>query len=386
MKNVLKKRMRNAINKRNLPEVNNFRIAIGKMVADMNKKSNYPNVKVVERVGKKRRIRTIKDFESPSPKGTYIEVKSGGQVLLQRVVAKTAQKPRQVVKQKLKIVSVQKKAVNFKPLVEFGVKSLSATVIKNTLISKQTFGIISKQGQLVKVLGDSAPDLKVFQSVGQASRVNVASAVMSNVRSKTRVRSRLKTKQVTKKKPPVRVKLDKKKNTRKLNKKVMTYGFVVKKRGRIVRLKMPPMTLRDSWDFGSYKLDRQLLRTGKLIPVGMNNIVAKLGKNVAGYYGKNSKKFRRVRIKKGKALGLVRTLIEKNRYIRDTPSEKRALKILRKRAKLKKPKTSKRKPSKKKTTKRVMAKKKLPTTNQLKVKKRALLLKRKRMLNKLKKR
>ncbi len=150
---------------------------------------------------------------------------------------------------------------------------------------------------------------------------------------------------------------------------------MIKKKGRMVRLNLPPLTLRDAWDVGAFKLDHQLQRTGRLIPVGINDVVAKLPKSVAGYYGKNDRKFRRVRIKKGKVLSLERTIIEKKKYIGDTASELRALKSARKRVSSNVRKKSMR-----------ISTKKQPTLNQLKDRKRALISKRRIMLNKLKRR
>lgn len=182
------------------------------------------------------------------------------------------------------------------------------------------------------------------------------------------------------KKPPIiPIKLKKKRNTRTLSKKVMGYAFMVKREGKLVKLKLPPLTLRDAWDVGSYRLDHQLQRTGRLVATGMVDEVAKISKSVKGYYGKNQKKFRRVRIKKGKVLSLDRTIIEKKKYIGDTASELKKLHQSRK-------KVVKRKEKKVKTVKRVSASKKLLTLNQLKSKKVALISKRKRMINKLKNR
>ena len=82
-------------------------------------------------------------------------------------------------------------------------------------------------------------------------------------------------------------------------------------------------------------------------------------------------------IRKKKAYTLVRTIIEKNKYISDTKGEKLAL--------AKKRATSKRKTTKRKTVKRKVSNKKVTTLNNLKSKKKELLLKRKKMINKLKK-
>lgn len=331
MKNVLKKRMRKAINKGNLPEINNFRIEVGKIVVDMNRKASNPNIKIRRTTGKDRTIRTIKDFESPSPKGTYKEVKVGNQVMLQEVkqVQRTKQVQIQRPVQRYKIVSVQKKNISLAPLMKFGVASLSGSVLANMQNSKQGFTTIPNQKSLMGVLNDSRQDFIVLQSVaqGMSPKMNVASAVAQAVNSKTRVRARLKTTQVlkTKKKPLVRFKLKKKKNTRKLSKPVMGYAFIVKKYGRNVRLKIPPLTLRDVWDAGSYNLDNTLQRTGRVVPLGMVSEVARLPKGIAGYYGRKSIKFRRSRIKKGKAYSLERTIIEKKKYVGDTAGEIRAL-------------------------------------------------------------
>ena len=168
-------------------------------------------------------------------------------------------------------------------------------------------------------------------------------------------------------------KIDKTK-TRKLGKKIMGYSFVIKTGNKSSRMRLPPLTLKDALNVGAKYLDNRLKRSGEVVPTGMVNVVARLPSNTVNYYNKNKKKIRTVRIRKGKALTLQRTIIEKNKYISDTKGEKLALKKER----------AKRKPSKRKPTKRKISRKKLPTLSNLKTTKQRLLSKRKRMVNKLK--
>ena len=330
MKNVLKKRMRNAIKTNNKQEIKHFGESIKKLMNDMNKKSNRPDIKVSEIVKDpktnkpSRRIRTIKDFETPMPKGTYQEVKVGDTVLLQKVKTKQVQKA--------KVISVQKEIVSLAPIVKYASISLSMSALKNIQRSRQAFVPLTTQASLSKVLQGSGQDFTVLSDVAQASKQTLSPKIIQAVNSKSRTLLKQPVRQITKtkkKKPVIKIK-KKERNTRKLSRKVMTYGFVIKKGGRVVKLNIPPMTLQDAWDVGSKKLDFDLQRTGKLIPLGKNNVVAKLSKGVGGYYKRNSKKFRRFRKKKGKIYSLERTIIEKKKYIGDTKSEIRQLKKSRK--------------------------------------------------------
>ena len=358
-KNTIKKRISWAIKRGDVTEINKFKASIRKIIRDMNKPSKSPVIKVIQKGKKTRSVRTIKDFKPEAPKGKYVEVKSGQQVLLEEV--KQVQRIRQVQKliqkpQVFIIMSVQKQSISLAPLLQFGVFSLSALAFKT--LQKQQQKLKSGQAlstkQIARVIQDSAQDFKVLQSVAQdvSPRLKVAQRVAQDVASRLKTRQRLVTKQVTKKPPVIPRKIKKPKNIRTLPKKVMTYAFIVKKSGKNVRLKIPPMTLRDSWDVGAFRLDHDLQRTGTLIPVGMTKKVAVISKKIKGYYGKHQKKFRRFRIKKGKKFTLKRTIIEKKKYVGDLRSEQIALKRARASAKRRGKTTRRKAPVKRKGNKR----------------------------------
>ena len=368
-KNIMKKRLAKAINTGDKKRILDFELKINKMINDMNKVGNNPTVKIIEKGSKPRIFRTIRDFTPETPKGRYVEVRRGQQMLVQevKVVQKAIQKPKVYI-----IQNVAKKPFSFTPLVNWGIDSFSAQVIKtinkDKIKQKLRSGQVLSAKQISKVLQDSAQDFKVLQVVSQSisPRLNVAQRVAQDVKSRLRSGQKLKTKQVTKKKKVfIKRKIKKPKKTRTLSKSVMTYAFVVKKSGRNVRLKIPPMTLRDSWDVGSFRLDHDLQQTGTLIPVGMRNVVAKVSKSVKGYYGKHKKKFRRFRVKKGKRFTLKRTIIEKRKYINDLKSERIALKKARARKR-----KIKRSPIKRRTKKRRQPQRRTKTTKTKRRKKR----------------
>ncbi len=335
-KNVVKKRISWAIKRGDVTEINKFKVAVRKIIQDINKPAKAPTVRIVKKGT--RSYKTIKDFKPEVTKGQYVEVKRGQQVLLQEV--KQVQRVKQVQKliqkqiqkpQVFVIQSVQKQSISLLPLLRFSVVSLSALAFGTLQKQQQKLkgGQVMSVKQISKVLQDSGQDFKILQDVAQtvSPKLDVAQVIKQDVASKQKFRPRLKTKQITKKKkvPTPRRKIEKPKNIRTLPKKVMTYAFMVKKFGKNVKLKIPPLTLQDAWNIGAYRLDHDLQRTGTLIPVGMTNKVAVISKNIKGYYGKHKKKFRRFRVKKGKKFTLERTIIEKRKYIGDLKSERIAL-------------------------------------------------------------
>lgn len=365
-KNVIKKRFEAAIKSGNKAEINKFKETFRNIIKETNKPSKAPTIKVVEKGSKK--IQIIKDFQPEAPKGQYREIKVGNQVMLQEVkqvqkqIQKQVQKQvtkqvqRQVQKQTFVILSVQKQSINLVPLLRLAVTSLSALAFVNLQKQVQKSGKAVTTAQASKVLQSSAQDFKVLQATAQAisPKLDVMQAIKSAMASKqkSRQRPRLKTKQVQKKKkvsvPKIR---DKKKTTRTLAKPVMTYGFVIKKSGKQVRLRIPPLQLSDAWDIGAKKLDFDLQRTGRLIPLGKSRVVAVIPSSTKNYYAKHSKKFRRFRQKKGKRYTLERTIIEKKKYVGDKKSEIRALSIEKARKKRKTPTKKKSKVTKKKKRK-----------------------------------
>lgn len=326
LKNIIKKRVRKAIKSGDKKELDNFKIAFQKLMRDMKKTSSNPNVKVVEKIGKIKRIRTIKDFDIPKPKGTYIEVKVGDQVLLQKVEAKVKDRVKKKTVQKLKIVQVQKKKLNIKPLLEFGIKSVSVYAFRNILNTKQQFGKISNQSQFLRILKDSKQDIKVIQDVASVitPKSNVASVITSKIKSLQK--ANLKT--IQRKKIIAAPKIPKKFITKKLSKSQQTYHVITKKRGKLVRLYPSSLTIGGARDYLAYSIDNNLTKSAWLVPSSKSKNVRSPPKNIQGYYSKVSKKLRPYKIRYGRKKLLLNGYIEKRKYFQDTKGEKLQVKRL----------------------------------------------------------
>jgi len=363
MKNILKKRMRKAIKSGNREEIRKFGLAVKQVLANMEKKSSQPTVKYKMKPfaepgkpkPKKFQIKTIPEFETTTPKGTFVEVRSGSTVLLQEVKTKQVQK--------VKVISVQKKAVDLKPLVKFGVASLSGQILVTMQKSKQPMAKISGQAGALKFLQDSKQDFRVLNDVAQATKTAFTPAIIQTVNSKIRPRVPTKPrppKAPTKKKKPVRLRLPRAKPTPKKVKKLLGFNVSVKKGSRFMKQNSLPLRLQDAKDLMAYVLDTTPSRTGKIIPVGLVSRVGIIRKNISGYFSKNRRKFRTFRRKDKRKILLVFVWIEKRKYAIDTPREKRLLRRAprRKRKKVARKKPVKRSPVKRRPTKKKPAKKK----------------------------
>lgn len=163
------------------------------------------------------------------------------------------------------------------------------------------------------------------------------------------------------KRPPAKLILPKVK-TKKLKKAVMTYKVLIKKRGKFVRVKTPPLRLNDSRDVLAYQVDKSLARTAKIVPIGKGKTIGVLTKSVKGYFLRKRKKLRSFKIRKGVKKRLTKGYIEKKKYVGDTRSEQRQLQIARAKkrpVKKKKPKKRVLKKIKKSLKKKKSTKKKL---------------------------
>ena len=328
MKNLLKKRMKIAIKRNDMVEINRFRDEVRKIIYDMNKRTNSPDVKVIEKIGSNKRIRTIKDFEPESPKGTYTEVKVGNQVQLQLQEVKTKVRGKmqgQMQKQKMKVISVARKRISIRPLIMFGIKSLSASAIRNMQKSRQGVYKISNQAQLLKTLQDSGQDLRILQIVSQdiMSSSAIASAVAQDVNSKIKSKLKPGLKQIyekNKKIPKFKTRINFSKKT--LSKSQPTYYVVEKVRGKLKKLYPKPLTLKDARDYAVYSIDNKLSKTAFFVPLGKSKIVIMPPKQIQNYASRNSYKVRPYRIRMGKKKQLVNGFIEKRKYFQDTRGEK----------------------------------------------------------------
>ena len=355
LKNLIKKRLRRAIKSGDRIELRKFSGSIKKIIDEMNRPINNPVVRVIEKTGKPRRFRTIRDFKPETPKGRYVEVKSGQQVLLQQV--KQVQKAKVVQRlaqqeQVFVIQSVAKKSISLSPLVKFAIDSIFTVTLKSLLKIKPN----QRTRQISKTLQASAQDFKTLQAAALAfgPRLNVAQAVAQRLRSGTRTRQKKKVKQVEKKKPTIRPRIPKKFSRKTLSRSVPVFFVKVKRRGRIVSLNPRPLTMGDARDFLAYRIDLRLSRSAWFEPMGKSKKVISIPAKMKGYFSKVRHKLRPFKIKVGKKKAIRNGYIEKSRFGLDKNREVRELALARKKARAKR-KSLKRKPTKRKQTKKKVA-------------------------------
>jgi hypothetical protein len=338
MKNVLKKKMARAIKNKDYKTINEFKEAVFNLVKELNKKKNKFEVKGVEAVVDKnnniikttKRIKTIKDFNVDSPKGKYVEVKSGDKVLLQKVKTKQISRTKNglktkdiiankvfIIKQvKLPIMSISQLASLL------SISALSAGSLTGTRTATKT-----RTGLATKTMTRTATKPKTMTRTGLATKTMTRTAILQAVKTKEKQRTdtKLKKDNANKKKGMIIFNEINKLKTKTLSKSVMTYGVMIKKSGKLTKLNLPPLSEESARDIISYNLDNRLVRTGKIIRIGKRNKIAILPQKVSGYYRKHKNKLRQYKIKNKRAKPIEGTYIEKTKYIQDTRGEKREL-------------------------------------------------------------
>ena len=335
MKNALKKGMARAIKNKDYKTINNFKQAVLRLSKELDKKKNTFKVKGSEAVVDKnnkvvkraRTIKTIKDFEVKAPEGKYVEVKVGQQVMLQRVKqatkSKQASRSGQVLTKVLIIRQVTKPSLSLASLLSlFSMSALSAGSLTLTRsASKSRSALRSRQDIRSATSPRTGLVSKTAQNTSQRITPLTASQVKPRQKNQPALRSKYKTKK-EKKKPIAIPSLSGKEKTRTLSKQVMTYGVMIKRGNKYVKLRLPPLTARNAKDILVYNLDHNTARTGKIVKLGKTKKVARVEPRVAGYSSKHSNKIRRYRIRKKKKVGLADTYIEKTRYSLDKSGER----------------------------------------------------------------
>jgi len=134
------------------------------------------------------------------------------------------------------------------------------------------------------------------------------------------------TKPLVTKKPKTYLKGSSRFNQKTLSKSVPTYYVVEKRRGKFRKLYPKPLTLQDARDYAVYSIDNKLSRTAFFIPLGKRNKVLRPPLKINNYYSRNKIKVRPYRIRYGKKKMLVNGYIEKRKYFRDKPGERKGLK------------------------------------------------------------
>ena len=359
LKNNVKKKLIKAIKNGDKAQVNKFKAAAKKMIRDMDKPISQPSVKIVKKGSKS--FRTIKDFKPEVPKGRYVEVRQGQQVMLQKV--KQIQKAKSVKKikpQLFVIQSVQKKTINLLPILRFASEVIASQSIKQLfkLKTKTTSKTISKTKQI------STQGSKPLEKTAQdsISKLDVTQAVAQDVKSKLKPSIKQKKKLIREKKKQLLIpKIRERFKSKKLSSEIPTYYVVEKVRGKFKKLFPKPLTQKDARDYAVWSIDNHLSKTAFLVPMGGAKQIVRPPKNIAGYYSKHRIKVRKYKIRYGKKKQMLNGFIEKRKYFQDQPLEKAQMKRLRRKARRKSPKRTA--PPKKKKVKMSASRRKQMLSN-----------------------
>lgn len=332
LKNVIKKRLRHAIKTGNKAEISKFTKSVKKLINDMNKPAKKPAVKIVNKFGKPKRVRTIKDFTPEVRRGEYIEVRKGQQVLLQKVKQvqklKPAQRLLQQQKQTFIIQSVQKQVISMMPLVKFSIDVLVDIFIRSLGRQKtkqkaaQAFDSLLKITPKTETAQDAKQDLKILQQTLPA--LKIVQKVKQDVLSRQRFRlvSRLRPEQVGKKKVIRRriLRITPKKKKRKI--KDTGYVSSVKKPIRR-KLNVLPLTRERALDLLAFMLDKNPAIKGRTIKslkkVKISVLKRKLKLAPKGYFKRHRRKFILRKLRKGRE---TYEMIERKKYRKDSKGER----------------------------------------------------------------
>jgi len=187
LRNIIKKKLARAIRRNDRETINKLKTSFFKMIRELDSPRKNPTIKVVEKVNNKKRIRTIKDFTPETPKGSYAEVRSGQQVLLQKLETPKlklkgpsqrqvqVQKPVQIT-EKVLVKSVQKASIDLKPLTRFSAFALASNLTEG-MLSVQQVKSSNVLAVAQKVSQSLATEVKTLQKMDNQTLQNVAQAV-----------------------------------------------------------------------------------------------------------------------------------------------------------------------------------------------------------------
>lgn len=340
LKNIIKKRLRRAIKRGDKAEIIKFRKSIKKLIDDMNKPSSKPTIKVISKVEKPRRIRTIKDFAPEVKRGEYVEVRRGQQILLQKTkqMQKVELKQIQKIVQKQQIVAeklfkqqrvftiqlVQKKSISLLPLIKFASEVLVDFFIRSLVKQRalQKAGQTQRAKQQIKTVQDVKQDLKTMQTI--APTLKIKQVLRQEVISKQKFRPVQKPRvdQLIKK-PVVRRKI-RRELPKKKEKKRKETGFISSvRKPKIRKINELPLTRGRALDFLAFVLDKNPSikgRTIKSLKRVRPSVLKRQIRNVPkGYFLRHRKKFILRKLKKGRE-GY--EMIERRRFRRDSRRER----------------------------------------------------------------
>lgn len=136
-------------------------------------------------------------------------------------------------------------------------------------------------------------------------------------------------------KPPIKIPKPGKKRRKELKKpEKIVYNVYGKYKNKYIKLNKLPLTKTDALSRGAYAIDHSTARTFKIVPVGEAKKVGRITKGEKGYFSKTKRKYRTVRISRGKRIVLKNKYIEKRKKAIDTKGEKKGLSLAKLRKKL----------------------------------------------------
>ena len=114
----------------------------------------------------------------------------------------------------------------------------------------------------------------------------------------------------------------------------MVYNVYGKYKNKYIKLNKLPLTKTDALSRGAYAIDHSTARTFKIVPVSKAKKVGRITKGEKGYFSKTKRKYRTVRISRGKRIVLKNKYIEKRKKAIDTKGEKKGLTLAKLRRRL----------------------------------------------------
>ena len=331
---------------------------------------------------KVRTVKTIQDFQDKVEPGLQ-QVKSNGQVLLQRTKQITIQQTKQKIKVKKKLkqktkqtqkqLQLQKQAQKLrndlltvtKQIVKVRPRVVAALALVNRyeqkLNIKQKFKLKTKQRLLSRQELDTLQKLRSAQAQLLSLGNRLDSLLKQDQKLIFRYRQKLRTIQRfdEPKKRPLRVRRKPKLTPKKKKTTPQAYNTLAKpiKKRKLRKVNKVPLKKSDARDLRNYITDTSLSRTATIKPSKGKPRKSKL-RVPKGYAGKTAKKFRRYRIVKGKRKLLPKgKVIERTKRLLDTRGERKQISLARRIKQI----TIKKKPKKntKKAVKRPKMKKKV---------------------------
>jgi len=205
-------------------------------------------------------------------------------------------------------------------------RAISKIKSKSKPTQKDLQRLKSLQKSRAKTLQQSTQQSKQLQRTRQ--KLKTQQKLQQKLKRGFRITRRIRPKKRLRRKIRIPLfKRGKKKVSKKKGKPVEAFNVLGKVKGKFVKLNSLPLTKRDALSKGAFAVDNSTSATFKIEPIGKKEKVGKLLKGEKSYFTKNKKKFRGVRIKKGRKFKLTNKFIEKKKKRIDTRGERKGLSV-----------------------------------------------------------